>query len=179
MSVFLDTGVRVRELCDIKVDDVRLADRQILIAGKSGEQRLVPIQTQTIRILKRYIAARGDSYVDWLFITVDDEQMNRDSVRRRIEKYGRQAGITNVRCSPHTFRHTFAKMSVQNGADLFTLQKILGQKRLIWSVATSICLVRIPSGRMSGSARWKTCAYVFSDKNKPSADNPAKGFFIH
>src|SRR5690625_7130255 len=56
--------------------------------------------------------------------------MNRDSVRRRIEKYGRQAGITNVRCSPHTFRHTFAKMSVQNGADLFTLQKILGHKTL-------------------------------------------------
>lgn len=130
MSVLLDTGVRVRELCDIKIDDVRLADRQILIAGKNGEQRLVPIQSQSARILKRYIAARGDSYVDWLFITVDDEQMNRDSVRRRIEKYGRQAGITNVRCSPHTFRHTFAKMSVQNGADLFTLQKILGHKTL-------------------------------------------------
>lgn len=130
MTVMLDTGVRVRELCDIKVSDVRLSDEQILIAGKNGEDRLVPFETQTKRVLKRYISARGNSPVDWLFITVDDEKMNRDSVRRRIEKYGRMANIKNVRCSPHTFRHTFAKMSVQNGADIFTLQRILGHKTL-------------------------------------------------
>lgn len=130
MTLMLDTGVRVRELCDIKVGDIRMTDEQILIEGKNGEDRLVPIQTQTKRILNRYIKARGDSYVDWLFITQDDEKMSRDSVRRRIEKYGRMAGIENVRCSPHTFRHTFAKMSVQNGADIFTLQQILGHKTL-------------------------------------------------
>ena len=128
MTIFLETGVRVRELCDITVDDVRFEDNQILIRGKNGEDRLVPIQSQTRRILKRYIQARGASHVDWLFVSVDDEKMNRDSVRARISKYGRQANIENVRCSPHTFRHTFAKMSVQNGADLFTLQAILGHK---------------------------------------------------
>src|SRR5699024_10991929 len=128
MTVLLETGVRVRELCDITVDDVRFEDNQILIRGKNGEDRLVPIQSQTRRMLKRYLQARGDSFVDWLFISVDDEKMNRDSVRLRINKYGRQANIENVRCSPHTFRHTFAKMSVQNGADLFTLQAILGHK---------------------------------------------------
>src|SRR5690625_2084052 len=130
MIVLLETGIRVRELCDIRVNDVRFPDNQILIGGKNREQRLVPIQTQARRALKRYIAARDDSPVDWLFITVDDEKMNRDSVRNRIAKYGRMAGIDNVRCSPHTFRHTFAKMSVQNGADLFTLQQILGHKTL-------------------------------------------------
>ena len=130
MALLLETGVRVRELCDIKVDDVRSQDRQILIAGKNGEDRLVPIQTQTLRALNRYIKARGASPVDWLFITHDDEQMNRDSVRRRIAKYGRMANIENVRCSPHTFRHTFAKMSVQNGADIFSLQRILGHKSM-------------------------------------------------
>ena len=130
MILLLETGVRVRELCDIKVDDVRFNDDQILIDGKNGEDRLVPIQTQTRRALSRYITARGPSPVDYLFVTVDDEQMNRASVRDRIVKYGRQANIKNVRCSPHTFRHTFAKMSVQNGADLFTLQQILGHKTL-------------------------------------------------
>src|SRR5699024_9585559 len=130
MAVMLDTGVRVRELCDIRTQDVRMPDNQILINGKNREDRLVPIQTQTKRLLKRYLDARGSSPVDWLFITVDDEKMNRDSVRRRIAKYGRQANIKDVRCSPHTFRHTFAKMSVQNGADIFTLQRILGHKTL-------------------------------------------------
>lgn len=128
--VFLETGIRVRELCDITIDDVRFTDSQILINGKNGEDRLVPLQTQSKRIIKRYIDARGASPVDWLFLTVDDKQMNRDSVRRRIAKYGRTANITNVRCSPHTFRHTFAKMSVQNGADIFSLQRILGHKTL-------------------------------------------------
>jgi len=130
MALMIDTGVRVRELCDIKVDDVRFPDAQILINGKNGEDRLVPMQTQTKRLLNRYIKARGASPVEWLFITNEDRQMNRDSVRRRIAKYGRMANIKNVRCSPHTFRHTFAKMSVQNGADIFTLQRILGHKSM-------------------------------------------------
>lgn len=130
MSVFLDSGIRVRELCDIEVDDVRFEDNQILIDGKNGENRLVPFEADARRLLRRYIDARGDSYVDNLFITVDDEPMNRDSVRRRIAIYGRQANITDKRCSPHTFRHTFAKISVQNGANVFELQAILGHKSL-------------------------------------------------
>lgn len=130
MLTLLETGVRVRELTDIKINDVRFEDSQILIDGKNGENRLVPFQTQTARVLKHYIKARGRSESPYLFITVDDAQMNRATVRSRINKYGRMANITNVRCSPHTFRHTFAKMSVKNGADIFTLQKILGHSSL-------------------------------------------------
>lgn len=130
MTVLLETGVRVRELTDIKVSDVRMADSQILIAGKNREKRLVPFQAKTKAILSRYLAARGDSPIDYLFVTHDDNKMNRDSVRDRIAKYGRMAGIENVRCSPHTFRHTFAKMSVIGGADMFSLQYILGHKSL-------------------------------------------------
>src|SRR5699024_1976405 len=70
MAVMLDTGVRVREVCDIRTQDVRMPDNQILINGKNREDRLVPIQTQTKRLLKRYLDARGSSPVDWLFITV-------------------------------------------------------------------------------------------------------------
>lgn len=130
MVLMLDTGIRVRELCDIKVGDIRWEDNQILIHGKSGEDRFVPIGAETKQLLTKYVRARGYSVVDWLFITVDDKKMSRDSVRRRIEKYGRMAGIKNVRCSPHTFRHTFAKHAVQNGANVFELQKILGHKTL-------------------------------------------------
>lgn len=68
--------------------------------------------------------------MSYLFITQDDMKMSRKNVQDRIRKYGRMAGITNVRNSPHTFRHTFAKMAVQNGANIFELQKILGHKTL-------------------------------------------------
>lgn len=130
MVVYLETGIRLRESVDIKVDDIRWADSQIKIIGKNGHVRLVPFQASTRRVLKRYLRARGESYVDSLFITHDDTKMSRKAVQDRVSKYGRMAGITNVRCSPHTFRHTFAKMSVQNGANLFDLQKILGHQTL-------------------------------------------------
>lgn len=130
MTILLETGVRLRELIDIKLDDVRMSDSQILIVGKSGKFRLVPFQTQARRVLNRYLKARGASPSPYLFITHDDEQMARKTVQDRISKYGRMAGITNVRNSPHTFRHTFAKMSVRNGANIFDLQKILGHATL-------------------------------------------------
>src|SRR5699024_11435392 len=117
MTVARETADRVREMCDTKVADTSFADNQSRGEAKAGNDRLVPIQTQSRRLLKRHIDARGEADVDYLFVSVDDTKMNRDSVRKRIAIYGRQAKIKNVRCSPHTFRHTFAKMSVQNGAD--------------------------------------------------------------
>jgi len=130
MTLFLETGVRVRELVDIKIGDIRWEDSQIIIGGKNREWRLVPFQARARRVLKRYLKARGESFVDSLFITHDDGKMSRKAVQDRISKYGRMAGIDDVRNSPHTFRHTFAKMSVINGANLFDLQKILGHKTL-------------------------------------------------
>lgn len=130
MIVLLETGIRLRELTDIDIHDIRWQDSQILIRGKNGEDRLVPFQQQTRRVLKSYLKVRGDSFTDALFISRDDDRISRKAVQDRISKYGRMANIKNVRCSPHTFRHTFAKMSVRNGADIFTLQKILGHKSL-------------------------------------------------
>jgi len=130
LTVFIETGVRLRELTDIEVGDVRMNDSQILIHGKNGLDRLVPIQTQAKRVLNRYLKARGESPVPFLFITNHDRQMSRKAVQDRIAKYGRMSNISNVRNSPHTFRHTFAKMSVQNGANIFDLQKILGHSTL-------------------------------------------------
>src|SRR5690625_7355589 len=100
MILLLETGVRVRELCDIKVDDVRFNDEQILIDGKNGGDRLVPIQTQTRRALSRYITSRGPTPADYLFDTVDVEKMKRSSVRDRLAKSTKQAHITIVRWSP-------------------------------------------------------------------------------
>lgn len=130
MTLMLDTGIRLRELVDLKMNDVILSDSQIVIWGKNQTFRRVPIQNKAKAVLKRYIKVRGVSDVPYLFITQDDGKLSRKAVQDRIAKYGRMAGIKNVRNSPHTFRHTFAKMAVQNGANIFELQRILGHKTL-------------------------------------------------
>lgn len=128
--LLLETGVRVRELAGISVHDIRWEDGQVRIDGKGYKERLVPIQATMKKQLRRYLAVRGDASCDALFVTIDNTPITVRQVQNRITKYGRMANIKNVRCSPHTFRHTFAKMAVQNGADVFSLQKVLGHTSL-------------------------------------------------
>jgi integrase/recombinase XerD len=130
LLLLLETGIRAREITEIAVKDIRWEDGQIRINGKGYKERLVPIQSTMKLQLKKYIAVRGDTPNDSLFVTIDDKPITIRQIQNRISKYGRMANIKNVRCSPHTFRHTFAKMSVQNGADVFTLQKVLGHTSL-------------------------------------------------
>ena len=126
MSLMLDTGIRARELVDLSVGDIRWEDNTILVDGKGNKERLVPMQTTLKRQLRKYVAIRGTLPAESLFVNIDDQTLSKRRIQEFIALYGRRANIQNVRCSPHTFRHTFAKMSVQNGADVFALQKILG-----------------------------------------------------
>ncbi|MEC1349103.1 tyrosine-type recombinase/integrase [Bacillus licheniformis] len=130
MLLLIETGVRVRELTDVCVKDIRWEDSQIRIDGKGYKERLVPIQATMKRQLRKYVQIRGDVPNEALFVTVDNTPLTIRQVQNRLRKYGRKANIKNVRCSPHTFRHTFAKMSVQNGADVFALQAVLGHTSL-------------------------------------------------
>lgn len=130
LLLLLETGIRARELVDIAIKDIRWEDGQIRINGKGYKERLVPIQATMRKQLRKYIAIRGDVANDALFVTIDNTPITIRQLQNRISKYGRMANIKTVRCSPHTFRHTFAKMSVQNGADVFSLQKVLGHTSL-------------------------------------------------
>jgi integrase/recombinase XerD len=127
LLLLLETGIRLKELCGICVDHVNLDDGYILITeGKGYKQRNVPIQSAMRQQLRKFITLRGELDTDILFVTIDNTPISNRQVQNLIAKYGRKAGIKNVRCSPHTFRHTFARMSVTNGADIFSLQAILG-----------------------------------------------------
>ncbi|MNV38137.1 Tyrosine recombinase XerD [compost metagenome] len=130
MMLLAETGVRVRELTEIKTTDINWKDGVIKIDGKGYKQRLVPFQAVMKRELTKYVNIRGQLDHDTLFVTIDDTPLTVRQVQEQIAFYGRRAGITGVRCSPHTFRHTFAKMSVQNGADVFALQAVLGHASL-------------------------------------------------
>ncbi|WP_230199336.1 tyrosine-type recombinase/integrase [Oceanobacillus kimchii] len=131
MLLLLETGVRANELIGIKVIDIIWSQKVVRITKtKGGYERFVPIQNKMIDQLKKYVSIRGQIENDYLFITQDDAPMSKRQIQNRIKYYGEVAKIKNVRCSPHTFRHTFAKLSVMNGANAFQLQAILGHSTL-------------------------------------------------
>lgn len=127
MMLMLETGIRVNELSGLSLNDVRWEDGLICIRNaKSYRERLVPIQSEMKQQLKKYIAVRGYVDSEAIFVSVDGSRLSKRGIQERITKYGHMAKIKDVRCSCHTFRHTFAKLSVQQGANIFELQTILG-----------------------------------------------------
>lgn len=136
MLLLLETGVRVSELEGICVQDILWSESKLHIRNtKTYKERIVPIQAKMKNQLQKYIQIRGVMETDALFVTLDGEKMSKRQFQNRVTFYGNQAGIKGVRCSCHTFRHTFAKLSVKNGAGIFELQQILGH--------TSMEMVRV------------------------------------
>ena len=130
----LDTGLRVSELCGLKLSNLWLEDGMLKILGKGNKERLIPIGKRIQRCLWRYISAyRADPAgpnADFLFLTRDGRPLNKDRVEKIMAHFGRRAGIKGVRCSPHTLRHTAALTFLRNGGDVFSLQRILGHASL-------------------------------------------------
>lgn len=131
MLLILETGLRLSEITAVEVEDINFAEGQIFVRHTKGHMhRYVPIQTKMRQQLRRYLKIRGTCETDQLFVTIDAQAMQRAALQRIVAKHGKKAGVTGVRCSPHTLRHTFAKLSVMNGAGVFELQKILGHSTM-------------------------------------------------
>lgn len=131
MMLLLETGIRLNEACGILVEDVKLSEGLVFIRNtKNHYHRYVPIQAKMKEQLRRYLQIRGTCETDALFVTLEGTAMKRNSLQKIVAQYGNKAGIKGVRCSPHTMRHTFAKLSVMNGAGIFELQKILGHSTM-------------------------------------------------
>ncbi|ARI78246.1 tyrosine-type recombinase/integrase [Halobacillus mangrovi] len=131
LLLLVETGLRLNEASGILVEDVKLSEGQIFVRNtKNHLHRYVPIQSKMKEQLKRYLRLRGTCETDHLFVTIDETRMTRNALQRIVAKHGAKAGIKGVRCSPHTLRHTFAKLSVMNGAGVFELQKILGHSSM-------------------------------------------------
>lgn len=130
----LDTGLRVTELASLKLEDANLNQRCLKVLGKGAKERTVPIggtvQRTMAKYVNRYRPQPVNQLSDYLFLTRSGEALTANRIETIIEDYGRKAGIVGVRCSPHTFRHTFAISYLRNGGDVFTLQQILGHETL-------------------------------------------------
>lgn len=130
MLTLLETGARISEVEGIKITDINWGERMIKVFGKGRKERFVPFQHTLDKHLREYIAIRGALDHDFLFVNIDNNPMKKRSMQEIIGDYGKDANIKNVRVSPHTFRHTFARLYITNGGDIFSLQKILGHTSL-------------------------------------------------
>lgn len=134
LMMLLDTGVRLGELISLPLEGVDLKQRLITVTGKGNKQRQVPIGARLQSALWQYIHLHRPTpamprYTQ-VFLTTEGRPLKKDRLEAIVRRYGQRAGITGVRVSPHTFRHTFSIRYLRNGGDVFRLQAILGHARL-------------------------------------------------
>lgn len=124
--VLLDTGMRAAELCGLRLKDVQQGRARVM--GKGRKERYVSLGKRAGRALKNYIEReRPDVDMEQVFVTERGELVQTCRLTHLIQQLGKQADVEGVRCSPHTFRHTFALECLRSGKwTIYELQRQLG-----------------------------------------------------
>jgi integrase/recombinase XerD len=130
LEVLYATGLRVSELISLTLDQLELEAQFIRTVGKGSKERLVPIGRAASRCLNRYLQKGrnllvGDRRSLWVFVNNRGRKLSRQGFWKILRHYSQQAGIQK-KVSPHTLRHTFATHLLEGGADLRSIQIMLG-----------------------------------------------------
>jgi integrase/recombinase XerD len=132
LEIMYSCGLRVSEVCSLKVEDI-VADGELLrIFGKGSKERLVPIGGTAGRALQKYIDVsrpsfgRGDLSNTYLFLTRLGKPFTRQGVFKVVKERAVAVGIDEARISPHVLRHCFASHMLSHGADIRAIQELLG-----------------------------------------------------
>ena len=130
------TGMRVSELVSLNLDDIDFLSEVVHIRGKGKKERIAPISVSALQVIQRYIEFRnkraqsnGNFDARVLFVNKHGKRLSTRSVRRKMDKYLKIAGL-DPGISPHTLRHSFATHMLNNGADLRSVQELLGHQSL-------------------------------------------------
>ena len=132
LEMLYATGMRVSELVTVKTASVNLPMRYVIAFGKGSKERIVPLGSVAAEYLQRYITEARNTFLTedetdpgTLFLGLGGRGLTRQRVWEIIKQYGRQAGISKT-ISPHVLRHSFATHLLDNGADLRSVQEMLG-----------------------------------------------------
>ena len=134
LMTFFDTGIRVSELIDLKLSQVK--DEYILIHGKGDKERVVPKSPLLNKWMFKYLNTRENFFAyrrvpENVFLSRNGRPMTTEAIHRVIKIAGKAVGVSrDIRVSPHTCRHTFAQMQLKNGLDLYSLSRLMGHSNI-------------------------------------------------
>lgn len=140
MEMLYSTGLRVSELTKLNRNDINLERREFMVRGKGDKPRIVFLSQRAADILKQYLAVRSDNF-DPLFVSYgrgkadfditkgESKRLSTVSVQEVVRRHGRLAGIVKP-VTPHKLRHSFATELLRSGADIRSVQEMLGHSSI-------------------------------------------------
>src|SRR5688500_6991485 len=177
LEVLYSSGIRVSELVELEMADMDLQEGVLRVRGKGRKDRLTPIGSQAIKALQRYFELRqtgvGQPRTGRVFLNKHGESLSTRSVRRKLDKYLVAAGL-DPGISPHTLRHSFATHLLNNGADLRSVQELLGHQ----SLSTTQIYTHLTTSRMKevyDAAHPRASSSTIP--HPASNNNPARPFY--
>lgn len=134
LELFYSTGIRVSELSCLKIKNINFSEKKILILGKGNKERIVLYGNTCDKLLNLYLNKSRSILLngeinEYLFINKKKKRLDENTIRLIIKKILKKSGL-NIKLSPHVLRHTFATDLLNNGADLRSVQELLGHENL-------------------------------------------------
>ena len=133
LELLYSTGIRVSEITNIRLKDISFSNKTIIIDGKGNKQRIVYFGSICLNLLKKYIDSSypvlNQNNSDYLLLSKTGKKINEREVRKIVDDASSIAGI-KIKISPHVLRHTFATHMLTSGADLRSVQELLGHENL-------------------------------------------------
>jgi integrase/recombinase XerC len=130
LELIYSTGVRVHEITTLDTNDVDFVNEEIKVLGKGGKERIAPSGGKAMELLREYMRRlKSESSTSILFINRHKGRLTTRAIEMMIKKYAFKAGI-DKKVTPHTLRHSFATHLLDRGADLRSVQELLGHANL-------------------------------------------------
>ena len=149
LELLYSCGLRVSELTSLLVNDIDLQSGLMKATGKGSKERLVPVGEEALEVISKYLSdarhifQKKNIISRRLFLNRSGEGLTRQAVWKLLKKYCREAGIRK-KVTPHTFRHSFATHMIERGADLRSVQMLLGHSDISTTqIYTHISLTRM------------------------------------
>lgn len=126
-SILYSTGMRISELCNVKIEDFIFDERFLKITGKGNKQRLVPLPKKLIKKIQSFIEIQKLHQSAYLFFVYENNPLTRQTVWSLLKIIGKDL---NLKINPHKLRHSLATHLINRGANLRVIQKLLGHENI-------------------------------------------------
>lgn len=134
LELMYATGIRISELINLKMENAHLENCTLLVMGKGKKERIIPLGDYALKYLEIYLNSYRNELLknkvsDYIFLSNRGDKMTRQCFFEIIKKIAFEKGI-KTEFSPHTLRHSFATHMIENGADLRSVQELLGHENI-------------------------------------------------